>query len=163
MNSTKNVIDPKTKAVVFLFVLLILGAIIGIAISKWSLISIEQRVKNKIENFKNNTKPWIAQQAWSSWRRYSDMYTIVTITICMNIMLLLGLTYLYLTSFKLTKSSFMVGLLIFLGVLLMKSLLNLPLTQAFLGQTISDIGIFDVVPNFFETIALIILYYISVE
>jgi hypothetical protein len=66
----------------------------------------------------------------------------------------------YVDSFRKTKSNFMLGLILFLGVLFLQALLSLPPLQLALGQSVFDIGIFNILPNLFETIALIILFYL---
>jgi hypothetical protein len=91
------------------------------------------------------------------------MYTLVTIIICMNLALLAGLLYNYYKTFRETYSSFIIGLMLFLGVLFVQSLLSLPVLQYTLGQTITDLGLVNVLPNLFETIALIILFYLGSE
>jgi hypothetical protein len=55
----------------------------------------------------------------------------------------------------------MFGLILFLGVLLLQALLSLPPLQLALGQSVFDIGIFNILPNLFETIALIIFFYLG--
>jgi len=151
MDEDKSKMDPKTKAIVILFVLLLIGAIIGFAVSKISLDYI-------YENSKDKLGPNV--RASRAWQMYSDIYTLGTIIICMNLLLLIGLLGSYVDSFRKTKSSFMLGLVLFLGVLFVQSVLSLPIFSISYGHQISLINI---LPNIFETIALLILFYLSME
>jgi cytochrome c biogenesis factor len=151
MDEDKAKMDPKTKAIVILFVLLLIGAVIGFAISKFSLDYI-------YENSKDKMGP--NARASRAWQMYSDIYTLGTIIICMNLLLLIGLLGSYVDSFRKTKSSFILGLILFLGVLFVQSALSLPILSISYGHQISLISI---LPNMFETIALIILFYLSME
>ena len=96
-------------------------------------------------------------------RVFVDNYVLGTVIVCMNMFLLLGLLGSYISSFRRTKSSFLLGLVLFLGVLFMKSLLSLPFISILLGNSLYQSGIFSILPNMFETIALIILFYLSME
>ena len=89
--------------------------------------------------------------------------TLLTLSVsilCINISLLLGLLWIYADSFRKTKSSFMLGLLLFIGVLFVQSVLSLVLFSHSLNENLSLYGI---LPNMFETIALVILLYLSME
>jgi len=138
--------NPKTKAIALIMVLLLVGMIIGVAISTVS-----------IEYVKNRRGKTVDIRVM---RYVATLYTLSTVIICMNILLLVGLLWMYGDSFRKTKSSFLFGLLIFIAVLFIQSVLSLPILQAAVGESLSLIGI---LPNLFETIALIILLYLSME
>jgi hypothetical protein len=163
MNEEKPKMDPKAKAIAILFLLLVIGVIIGVVVSVIGLRIIDRQITERIKEIAENTKPWIVTQIEQNKGRFYEMYTMVTIIICMNLTLLGGLLRTYVKSLKETSSTFLMGLLLFLGVLFVQSLLTLPIIQNSVGQTISDIGLFNVVPNLFMTLALIILYYLSSE
>ena len=159
----KNELDPKTKAILFIFVLLVIGAIVGIIISNVSLGFLQEKIGDR---------PTIR----TYWSAFSSNYTLVTIVICMNLSLLVGLLSSYVSSFRKTKSNFLLGLVLFLGVLFAQSLLSLPILDLILliGTINPQIGfscillsyqsvIFPILANMFETIALIILFYLSME
>ena len=76
------------------------------------------------------------------------------IFIILNIILLLALLILYMCSFIKTKSSFTLGLVFFIGVLLIQKVIF------FLGLFVHS---FLFLPPFFETLALIILLVLSLE
>jgi hypothetical protein len=163
MNEERPKMDPKAKAIAILFLLLVIGVIIGIVVSVIGLRIIDRQIAERLKDIVDNSKPWVVQQIQQNWNRFAEMYTMVTIIICMNLTLLGGLLKTYVKSFKETSSTFLMGLVLFLGVLLVQSLLSLPIIQHSVGQTISDIGLFNVLPNLFETLALIILFYLSSE
>ena len=153
MDNQQSRMDPKAKAVVILFVLLVVGAIVGLAISKVSLTYARQRAQGR----------YGGEWAQRVVQVFADMYTLGTIIICMNLLLLLGLLGSYIESFRKTKSSFLLGLILFIGVLFVQSLLSLPIISVSLGYPSYQFGLFSILPNMFETIALIILFYLSME
>ena len=168
MNENRPKMDPKAKAIVILFLLLIIGVVIGFVISHYSLESIDKRTKATIVFFKGDfTLKQLDQlntpQARAIWESFKETYTLVTIVICLNLALLIGLLGVYYDGFRKTKSNFTLGLFMFLGVLFIQAFLSLPVIQLVLGQSLSDLGLFHIVPNFFETIALIIFFYLSTE
>ena len=73
---------------------------------------------------------------------------IVYISSALNMILLAALLYLYLSSYRKTKSHFTLGLSFFIGVLLTQRVLFL---------------IFPLLPQLFETLALAILLVLSLE
>ena len=163
MNEERPKMDPKAKAIAILFLLLVIGVIIGLVVSFIGLRIIDRQIAERLKDIAQNSKPWIVEQIKQNWNRFSEMYSLVTIIICMNLVLLVGLLNTYIKSFKQTSSTFLMGLVLFLGVLFVQSLLSLPIIQHSVGQTISDIGLFNFLPNLFETLALIILFYLSSE
>jgi hypothetical protein len=155
--------DPKAKAISIIFLLLVTGLIIGLILSAVTLNSVENRIDKKISELNENYKKVVAQYIRENWRHFSEIYILVTVVISMNLALLLGLLYSYYKTFRETYSNFIMGLILFLGVLFVQSLLSLPVIQYAFGQTITDLGLVNVLPNLFETIALIILFYLSSE
>ena len=145
----KSKMDPKAKAIAILFVLLVVGVVVGLIISKVSLDFAHQHAKMRIPQ--------------RVWQAFADVYTLGTIIICMNLFLLLGLLGFYIDSFRKTRSSFLLGLVLFLGVLFVQSLLSLPVFHVLLGQPSFQLRLINILPNFFETAALIILFYLSME
>jgi len=150
MDTDKPKMDSNAKALAILFILLIVGAVIGITISLVSLGFLKVRFGSM-------------EGARVIWRVFADNYMLGTIIICMNLSLLLGLLGSYVNSFRKTKSSFLLGLVLFLGVLFVQSLLSLPFLGILLTNSGYQSGLFSILPNMFETIALIILFYLSME
>lgn len=163
MVEEKPKIDPKAKALAVLFLLLVIGVIIGLIISAVTLSSVEKRIDKRIENLGKNVRQVIIEQIKQSWRHFSEMYALVTVIICMNLALLSGLLFNYYKTFRETYSNFIIGLILFLGVLFVQSLISLPVIQYWFGQNITNLGLINVLPNLFESIALIILFYLSSE
>jgi len=141
-------IDPTTRATLLILSLLILGLLLGYAIASFSFSKLEKR----LEESKGEKVARIARQ----------IYIVKMVIIAMNIFLLLGLLIIYLRSFIKTSSSFMLGLSIFIGVMLAKSLISLPILGITLGIP-SGFNMLGVLSNIFETLALIILFYLSME
>jgi len=155
--------DPRTKGIIMLFVYLVIGAIIGLFVSFGSLAILYKRVGG-LDNVQ------------IIWGAFSTNFTIATIIICLNLSLLIGLLLSYRKDFKKTQSPFLLGLIIFLLVLLIQSLLSLPILNILIS--VITIGsqrgfvnilltyqsaIFSIIATFFETIALIILFHLSNE
>ena len=89
----KPKMDPKAKAIALVFILLIIGVLAGFIISKVSLDSADLRTKANIIvlrgniNLKDeNLKQINRILALQIWRDFSDIFTIVTIFICINIL-----------------------------------------------------------------------------
>lgn len=141
-------IDPTTRATLLILSLLILGLLLGYAIASFSFSKLEKR----LEESKGEKVARIARQ----------IYIVKMVIIAMNIFLLLGLLIIYIRSFIKTSSSFMLGLSIFIGVMLAKSLISLPILGITLGIP-SGFNMLGVLSNIFETLALIILFYLSME
>jgi len=151
----KNSGNPKEKMLAVLLILLILGVVMGAILSKASLSYVERQARRQ-----GRLDSSIARGVWNA---FVGMYTLGTIIICMNLMLLLGLLGAYIQSYRRTKSSFLLGLIMFLGVLVAQSLLSLPILHVSVGTVLYRSNIFTILPNLFETIALIILFYLSME
>jgi hypothetical protein len=163
MNEETTGMDPKAKALIILFALLLIGAFIGFAISLVSLGALRGRVGS-------------GDVVRALWRPFANNFSLATIIITMNLFLIFGLLVSYIQSFRKTKSSFLLGLVLFLMVLFVQSLLSLPLINLIISVTTVNptIGLSYVLlsyqstllqflANLFETIALIILFYLSME
>lgn len=142
---TKKV-DPKTKAIVLILVLLLIGAAVGFVLARGSL---------RIAYKRNNERIPEGSRVY-----LETLFTLSMIIISMNITLILGLLAVYIHTFKQTRSSFLLGLIVFIGVLLIQSILSLPIFPTALLESIT---LFGILPNMFETIALVILFYLSME
>jgi len=142
--------NGKTKAIALVVVLLIVGTIIGFALSYASLKKGKELAEKRGQPFENKRLA----------RIFIFRYTAsVIIIITVNIFLLLGLFWVYANTYAKTKSSFMLGLLFFIGVLFIQSLLSLPILATLFGYTPYGLGPFGVLPH----LALVILLILSLE
>ncbi len=85
-------------------------------------------------------------------------YLLYDAIIIINVFLLLSLLIIYFDSYLKTKSSFMLGLVFFIGILMIQSVLSIPIIRAFFGFPY----LFSL-PYLFELFALIILLVLSME
>ena len=168
-NHLKNNLSPRAKSLILILSLLLLGLIIGIIISTLSgpyvLEQIESR-PSKIPEFELTEE--IRSQIVS-------IYTIITTILCINITLLLGLLYVYIRTYRRTKSHYLVGFSLFIGVLLAKSIAFLAASTPLLSESIraapgyigairdSSFGPFAIYFTILEIIAMCILLYLSTE
>ena len=141
-------INPTAKSTLIMVVLLLLGLIFGAIVANKTFSKIEKRIEEK---YGRRVVEAVKQT-----------YIFKTVIVAINIFLLLGLLALYISSFIKTSSNFMLGLSIFIGVLFIQSILSLPILHAALGA-IPSFGLLGVLSNIFETIALVILFYLSME
>ena len=143
-----------TKGFALVALLIVIGIVLGLVLSTVSLSLAKEQAERR------------------GWRPPADKqlptefvfrYYTASIIITINIMLLVGLLGVYLQTYAATKSSFMLGLMFFIGVLLIQSILSLPLLHTLFGYTFFGLGPFGILPGFFETIALVILIILSME
>lgn len=80
-----------------------------------------------------------------------------------SLFLLTSLLRLYLKDYMETRARFMLGLVIFLLFLTFQAVFSIPLLHMLLGFSSIKLGPFSVVPAFFETVALSIFLYLSME
>ena len=165
----ENNLSPRVKSLIIIVSLLFLGLIIGIIISTLSspyvLEQIESR-PSKIPEFELTEET--RNQIVSS-------YTTITTILCVNISLLFGLLYVYIRTYRRTKSRYLVGFSLFIGVLLAKSIAFLAASTPLLSESVrsapgyvgvmrgSIFGPFAIYFTIFEIIAMCILLYLSNE
>jgi hypothetical protein len=92
---------------------------------------------------------------------FEFFYLAQTIVSSINIVLLIALIVIYAGVYQKTKSSFTVGLIVFAIALLLKDLAANPFVIALFGFHLSGLGIFVLLPDLFETAALLVLLYLS--
>ena len=173
MDEEKAKMDPKAKALAILFILLVVGVVVGLVISNVGLSLLQDDFNgrydaiNEVVTRRGGDNKWVQDYLTTNqegaWENFSEIYTLVTIVICMNLFVLLGILGFYVQGFSKTKSNFVLGLILFLGVWFLQSFLSLPIIQTVFGQTIWDLSLFNILPNIFGTIALIIFFYLSSE
>ena len=157
-------ISPKMKAIIVIISLVLIGVIIGFIISTIGLGFIREVLQTL------NIQPTDAQE-----RRFTTLYTASIVINCIDATLLVGILFLYIDSYRKTKSSFLMGLTFFIGVLLSRSILSLVTIQSLFTEYIhllpslanaistTGIGSFSFLLNVFEIIAISILLYLSME
>jgi len=161
----KNTIRPKLKALIVIASLIFIGIIVGLIFSTIGFNFIKEAIQQS------------GYQATDTQeRRFSLLYTVSMIINCVDIVLLIGILWIYLDSYRKTKSSFMLGLMFFIGVLFTRSIVTLVtihslfieyvraiplLTKAFVIG--GGFGTFSFFLNIFEIIAISILLYLSMD
>ena len=161
----KKTISPKAKGLIIIASLIFLGIIVGLIFSTIAFNSIKDAIQQSGYQITD-----------IQGRRFSLLYTASMIINFVDIILLIGILLIYLDSYKKTKSSFMLGLTFFIGVLFTRSLVTLVtihslfieyvraiplLTKAFVIG--GGFGTFSFFLNFFEIIAICILLYLSMD
>jgi hypothetical protein len=161
----KNTISPKAKALIVIASLIFIGIIVGLIFSTIGFNFIKEAIQQ------SGYQATDAQE-----RRFSLLYTVSMIINCVDIILLVGILWIYLDSYRKTKSSFMLGLTFFIGVLFTRSIVTLVtihslfieyvraipfLTKAFVMG--GGFGTFSFFLNIFEIIAISILLYLSMD
>ncbi len=78
-----------------------------------------------------------------------------------NVVLLLGLLYIYLQNYRKLKSRFSLGLMMFAVVLLLQALTSTPIIHSTMSYFGHGTEILPVLADLFEFVALAVLLYIS--
>ena len=86
---------------------------------------------------------------------------IILVVIGINIVLTLILSYIYLKSYRAIPSKVTLGLLVFAGAFLLKNIVDLYFYNSLLQQAIYGLTTFNLVVNFIEMIALLILAWVT--
>jgi hypothetical protein len=157
-------ITPRTKALVTICVLIFIGIIIGYLISIFSL----QIIRAEIDELPIQVDP-------TRITRSVNYYTGALIFLSIEIILLVGLLYVYYDSYRKTKSRFLIGLNMFIIVLFIRSILSVVSLHSIATEYIRVIPYVSrtfLTPGFsalnfilyiFEIVALSILLYLSME
>jgi len=157
-------ITPRTKALVTICVLIFIGIIIGYLISIFSL----QIIRVEIDELPIQVDP-------ARITRSVNYYTGAIILLSIEIILLVGLLYVYYDSYRKTKSRFLIGLNMFIIVLFIRSILSVVSLHSIATEYIRVIPYVSrtfLTPGFsalnfilyiFEIVALSILLYLSME
>ncbi len=157
-------LSPKTKAIVTILGLIVIGIIIGYVISIFSLQIIITEL-NKLLVQINPTRI----------ERSVNYYTGALVCLGVEILLLIGLLYIYYDSFRKTKSRFLIVLNMFILALFIRSILSVVSLQnvateyikvsPYVSRTFLTPGFNELnfVVYIFEIIALSILLYLSME
>jgi uncharacterized BrkB/YihY/UPF0761 family membrane protein len=96
----KNDLSPRIKSLILILSLLLLGLVIGIIISTLSSPFVLEQIENRpLKDPDFEITEGIKSQIVSS-------YTTITIILCINITLLFGLLYVYIRTYRKTKSHY---------------------------------------------------------
>jgi len=157
-------INPKTKAIVTICGLLVIGIIFGYVISIFSL----QIIITELNKLPIQIDP-------TRISRSVNYYTAALICLTAEITLLIGLLYVYYDSYRKTKSRFLIGLNMFILALFIRSILSVISIHTIATEYIRVspyVSRIFLTPGFnelnfivyaFEIIALSILLYLSME
>jgi len=157
-------INPRTKAFVTIIGLIFIGIIIGYLISLFSL----QIILAEINELPIQIDP-------SRVTRSINYYTGALIFLSIQILLLIGLLYVYYDSYRKTKSRFLIGLNMFIIVLFIRSILSVVSLHTIATEYIRVIpyvsrtfltpgfSVLNYILYLFEILALSILLYLSME
>ncbi len=155
--------NGKTKAFALIAVLLIIGTIVGFVISYISYERGEELVEKREPPFRDPFRDFRDTRDTIERRTFTTSFIASIVFTSINIFLLIGLLWVYGNTYARTKSNFMLGLIFFIGVLLIQSFLSLPILHVFFGYIAYGLGPFGFLPHLFETFALIILLMLSLE
>ena len=157
-------LNPKTKAIVTIFGLIIIGIIIGYLISIFNI----EIIITELNKLPIQIDPIRID-------RSVNYYTGALVCLFIEIVLLLGLFYVYFDSYRKTKSLFLIGLNVFILALLIRSILSVFSLQniateyirvsPYVNRTFLTPGFNELnfIVYIFEIIALSILFYLSME
>lgn len=166
----KNV-NPKIRTIVFILVLICIGLIIGKLIG----IASSPILLENIEGHRDPHMPPSFELTEDQKQAIVNGYTNVSMILCVEITLLIGLIYVFIHTYLETRSRYLIGFILFVGVFFVKSISYLlamtplftdpirkapmainPLLQGFFGP-------FGIYFTIFEIIAICILIYLSRE
>ena len=98
--------------------------------------------------------PVVMQHIW-----LSNLQAMITLG---NVMLLLCLLFIYAKSYNQIKSKFALGLIAFIVLLIVQAFTSIPFVHYMWGfRRMHALGLFVILPDVFEFVALLILLYIS--
>ena len=157
-------ISPRSKAVIILIGLFFIGIVFGIVFAQVGIgeaKEVLQELGIRLSGLQE--------------RQFTNIYTLFIVVLVLDLVLLVGLLWIYINMYRKTKSSFMMGLTLFISVLLVRGLLTLfmlhalftrylrafPVFRELLGD--SGFGTFSFFISIFEIIAVSILLYLSME
>ena len=160
-------LNPRSRSIIFIVLLIIIGIIIGQVIA---LIS-NQYILDRIENPKHFYRPdfkLTGEEKEQIIRGYSIFVTIL----CVEIVLLIGLISVFLNTYLKIKSKYLIGFVIFVGTFLVKSISQLIAMTPLFTESIrttpmviqpllkGNIGPFGIYFTIFEIIAYLFIYLI---
>lgn len=172
--------NPKIKSIIFIISLIIIGLVIGKAIAMTTSPYLIDRIENPDHRRKNDFNPNddIVKDFELSTDQKEQIVTGYTRTVmiyCIDIILLIGLIWVFFRTYIKTKSNYLIGFIIFVGVFLAKSISSLYGMTFLLTETIraaplainplirGNFGPFGIYLTILEIFAICILIYLSRE
>lgn len=164
-------VNPKIRTVIFIITLICIGLLVGRLLA----IASSPIILDNIEGQKDHHLPPSFELSDNQKQAIITGYTNVSIILCVEIALLLGLIYVYIHTYLETRSRYLLGFILFVGVFMVKSVSYLstmvPMFADPIRQTpgvISPLlkgffGPFGIYFTFFEILAVCILIYLSRE
>jgi hypothetical protein len=163
-------ISPKMRSILFIIILIIIGFIIGQIIGTLSGSYLIEHIEGRPQFPPHN--PMLTEE-----QKYQIQIgvNIISTILSINIVLLIGLIYVFISSYIKIRSGYLIGFVIFVGVFLIKSISNLIALTPLLGDPIraaplaispllgGNFGPFGSYLMIFEIIAICILIYLSRE
>ncbi len=164
-------INPKIRTIVFILVLICVGLLVG----KLLALASTPAILENIEMPRDPHFPPSFELSDDQKQAIITGYTNVSMILCVEIALLLGLIYIFIHTYMKTRSRYLIGFILFVGVFMTKSISYLltmaPLFTDPIRQTPGVInpllkgyfGPFGIYFTFFEILAVCILIYLSRE
>jgi hypothetical protein len=164
-------ISPRMKSILFIITLIFIGFIIGQLIGTLNGSYLIENIEGEKPQFPHHTPTLTEEQKNQILRGVNIISTILSI----NIVLLIGLIYVFISSYIKIRSGYLIGFVIFVGVFLIKSISNFIALTPLLSEPIraaplaispllrSNFGPFGSYFMIFEIIAICILIYLSRE
>ena len=163
-------ISPRMRSVLFIFILIIIGFIVGQIIGTISGSNLIEQLE-----MMENQYPGKFELTANQINQIIGGYLVITTILCIDIILLIGLIYVYLNTFLKIRSRYLIGFVIFVGVFLIKSVSNLLALTPLISEPIKaaplaitpllkgGYGPFGSYFMIFEILAICILIYLSRE
>jgi len=165
-----NNINPRMRSILFIIILIIIGFIIGQIIGSLSGSYLIEQIEGTSIPHRPDYDLTYEQES-----QIIRGYTIIATILCVEITLLIGLIYVYITTFLKIGSRYLIGFVIFVGIFLIKSILNLVALTPLISEPIKaaplvisplfkgSFGPFASYFTIFEILAICILIYLSRE
>lgn len=166
-----NNVNPKIRTIVFILTLIVIGLIVGKLVG----IASSPYLLENIEGPGHHKPPPQFELSEDQKQAIITGYTNVSMILCVEIALLIGLIYVFLRTYLKIRSRYMIGYMLFVGVFFVKSVAyflamtplftdpirNAPLSiEPLLHGFFGPFGIYF---TFFEILAICILIYLSRE
>ncbi len=162
-------ISPKMRSIIFIVSLIIIGIIIGQIIGLISGSYLIEQIESRGPQF----PPHILTD--DQINQIKGGVTIISTILSVNIVLLIGLIYVFIATYLKIRSRYLIGFVLFVSVFLIKSVSNLIALTPIISEPIraaplaidplfqGSFGPFSSYFNIFEIIAICILIYLSRE